>query len=183
MPKPPAQATLELIEWLSRVEEIHKTFFEYLLDVRRSLTQKSNEEGVDIAFLCREMGKLFDDLRKECEKTRTLTERVVCYKHLQLQQIKDIPERIEGNLATATTSFKVVPTLPKESTDPENYEKLMEYIGVNNPLVTPKWKAVAERLTRLMEAGKPMPKGILKIAPTYGLNLRRKNRGQEKEEE
>lgn len=129
----------------------------------------------DSAFLLREVARMHDDLRKECERLRDTVESKACLIWINVGD--DSP--IHGEMATASPDMKITPTLPSFKSDPEAYRTLLEFMGVSEEAIdrgTFKvyWPAFCDYVTDLTKQGKPMPPGIdpKKMFVKYKLNFK-----------
>ena len=133
----------------------------------------------DLAYAAREAWRLADDMRKELNRLQEEYERLACI----LWVHEGSGDSIRTGWCTATPTIKQNATLPKKSTEPENYAKFMGYLGIKPELyqdetvdevVRPHWPGVSGLLTRLAEQGNPLPPGIdpNKVRTTWGLTIR-----------
>jgi len=141
----------------------------------------SNEELTDFGFLCRELEKLFDELRKECKARKELCGSVIAYRLIQ-ESLTDptITMKSKGELATGTPNLKMEVQLPKKFTD--EYFQLTDFFGVprevaETGILRLDWKMVTTYCTKLLEDGKSIPEGFGKKYPRYVTTYRRTKGG------
>ena len=158
------------------------TIYSELMDIRARLKGDSDlETHADIAMAMKSCYKYVDDLRKELKRTQEQSERIACI--LWLKDSDGDP--IRTDYVTAIPRIKQMAAIPKRSSSPLEYSRLMTFLGVPEELwgddaveevVRVHWPGFVEYLTKLAEDGLPMPDGIDpdKTYPVYSLTLRQK---------
>jgi hypothetical protein len=136
------------------------------------------QELADGALACREVYRLADDTRKEVDKLRKLCERMAC-----LLWVKDSDgEPIRTRFCTATPDVKIIASIPKRTTRPDDYARLMTHLGIpvemwdrDIEVVRPHWPGFVDYISKLTAQGLPMPPGIDpdRTYPEYHLRTRR----------
>lgn len=140
--------------------------------------QLSSETLCDFGFLCREMEKLFDELRKECKARKELCGKIIGYRKTQeLLSDPSLSMKVTGNLATGSPDVKMQAALPAKFSD--DYYKLTDYFKVprsvaESGILKLDWKAVIEFLTKQRQDGKNIPEGFGKQYPEYTVTYRKR---------
>lgn len=136
-------------------------------------------EQADYAYAFREIYRLADDLRKEAQLNKDLSEKIAC-----LLWVKDgTGESIRTEHCTCTPKVRMSAKIPKKSHDPEDYANLMRFLQIpesvwNIPdedfeVVRIHWPGFIEYVSKLLEEGKPLPPGVdpEKSHPLYSLTI------------
>ena len=172
----------EFIKDYVKLKDLHAESYEKIIHFRQKMSSFSKEDLVDFAFVLREMGKLADDIRKECVLAKDTAERLVCL--IWITNNDEAELIVRGKYGSGTPNIRLMSSLPKQSTSPKEYNALMTYLGIkvsDNELVRPHWPAMTEHITALARAGKPLPPGIdpKKTYSLYSLSPLRKRPGIE----
>lgn len=150
-----------VVKYQQKLEVFRRTYMAQqdelaaLLTLAQSL-KITDENMADLGFLCREIGKVLDDLRKEFNAKSEFLAKVICLRAVH----SGAHEPIRGDLATATPTPKLAATLPKRGT-PEYYA-LMEWLGVPREAAETKvldfhFKGLEELITQRVENGAEKP--------------------------
>jgi len=170
---------LKLLQEYGKMKATYLSGYEQLAHVRDEAKNGrcSMEELVNLVHVSREISKLANDLRKEADGIVHILEQIVCVVHLTQGQGKPI----RASLATGSPSMKLSVKLPHRERNPEEFEALMNYFGIElssltDKAVRPHWPAICEIVSVLAEEGKPLPPGIdpENTYPTYSLVIRSK---------
>lgn len=109
---------------------------------------------VDVIYALKQCSKLFEDLRKECDKHVEDLIKKAC----ALWCAQGDATSIRTEYCTATPSVKQTVVTPKEGT-PE-YKLLLDYFGVpEGTPFRPHWPSMRDRVAKDMAEGKPVPPG------------------------
>ena len=137
----------------------------------------NTNDMVDIIYVMREISKLLNDLRKEVDGVQHQFENVGCLISIQRGDL----EPIRTSLATGSPDLKMAAKIPSQTKDPENFSKLMDYLGVakeavEDKCVKPHWPGLVERISNETAMGKPLPPGIDPNSsyPVYSMRIRAK---------
>lgn len=135
------------------------------------------QELADWAYALSECEKMLDRLRKDAKAAKEMAEKICCLLYTKLGE--GGPIRTEH--VTATPRVKFMASIPKQSTNPEAFARLMEHLGIpremwEKDVVRPHWPGFTDFFTECLEAGKPLPPGIDpdKTYPLYALTLRKR---------
>lgn len=155
------------------VHRMHEEVYTKLKEIDDETRACSNmEELADTAFACRETRKLADDIRKMCDVTQGMAEKICC-----AVAVKDeFAGPVKTEYCTATLNIKMCATLPSKTKDPEAYKALLDHFGIDNSLVENDavrfhWPGMVDYVTGLCEQGRPLPPGLNteKTYPVYAL--------------
>lgn len=170
------QQLLNLLKEYSKIKGVYLTCYSQLATIRDETKEGtySMEELVNLVYISREISKLTNDLRKETDGIVHILEQVACVVHLTRSEGKPI----RASLATGSPSMKLSVNIPHRERNPEDFEALMNYFGIDLNSITdravrPHWPAICEMVSVLAEEGKPLPPGINpdKTYPTYTLRI------------
>lgn len=150
----------------TEAQTLHASFVRNEISIRKFLVGcSSKEEHADAAYAFRETHKLIDDVRKRLEDLRKLSEKMACV----IAAATFDADTIRTDYCSATPDVKPIASVPSRSRQPEEYAKLMSWLGVPEGLwstnddhapIKPHWPGVMEMLDREMRAGRPLPPGI-----------------------
>ena len=147
------------------------------------------KELADYAHAMHEAAQMLEGMEKKARQQRALAEQLACV--IWVTQCPDgEPHNIKTEYVTATPRVTMIASVPKRSTQPEEFAKLMDYMGIPRHLwegegdaevVRCHWPGLVTWLSRLAEEGKPLPEGIdiSKTYPQYALTLRRRKSADE----
>jgi len=157
-----------------RVEDVHVETLRALIElsdtVKKNEASLTSEQLCDAGFMCRQMERWADELRKEAKARRERLAYLIAYRAAQAVATNPTAETtVRGKYATGTPDVKVAAGLPKRDT-PE-YAKLCEWLGVSEE--AQKSGAIRFHFNTLMDivseriaAGQDVPPGITK---TYSM--------------
>ncbi len=180
----PVQIKSSLVSRLKDVYEesqlLYNMAYGFLSSTNETLKSRtmSNEDLCDFGFLCRELAKLFDELRKEMNVRSELCGSLIAYeKTKEVLSDPSIALKVKGTLATGSPDVKMQAALPKKGS-PEYYT-LTDFFNVPRDVAETgvlklDWKQVTEYLTALTQEGKPIPEGFGKQYPKYITTYRKK---------
>ena len=138
----------------------------------------SSEDLCDFGFLCRELEKTFDELRKEVKARKELCGQIIAYRLAQAA-LSDptIKMSVQGQFASGSPDMKMQAALPKKYT-PEYYQ-LTDYFNVPRKVAETgvlklDWKKCTEFLTEQMQDGKKIPEGFGRQYPVYTTTYRKR---------
>jgi hypothetical protein len=138
----------------------------------------TKEQLADVSFLMREIIGQFEEIRKDVDANKGLSDRLFCL--MVLQKTLMTPQSddcVRTELTTAKPHYTKSVTLPKK--DSEDYEKCNEYFGITGDgaemgIAKISWKSVCKHVTELAELGKPIPEFLPKVFDNYAVIHRRK---------
>lgn len=145
----------------------------------KSRSTYSLEDLVDLGFLCREISRLVDDLRKECNARQELIGKVIA---LEVTQESVAGTRtdptVRGTLATGTPDVKPIASVPRPGTPA--YASMCAHFGldgeaVENQMFEFRFKRIGDWLLRLAEEGRDPPKGFLQTYQKFSTVFRKKS--------
>lgn len=155
------EAHEEAYRCMRRLEEITKTCSDM-------------SEQADTAYGMNECIKLLEDTRKHARRIKETAEKIGC-----AVWIKDggDTKNIKTEYVTATPDIKMIASIPKQSTQPEAYNALMDWLQVpeearENDAIRPHWPGLVSHISDLAQQGKPLPPGIdfEKTYPQYSFS-------------
>lgn len=136
----------------------------------------SVEDLCDIGFLCRELNKISDELRKEAEAKKDLIGMKIAYIMTERSVSEpDINMTVHGELATGSPDVKTAAAIPKWGS-PE-YKALCDYFKIpeeaqQTGMFSVNYNRMADIITRMAEEGKNPPPGVLKTYPKFSTVFR-----------
>lgn len=171
----------EATDYYSLVQKLYEEHVKRLPQLQESIKRCTDlKELVDYAFAMNRASKFLDDMRKTCDATEMLCERLACL----IWVAAEMTGPIRTEHCSATPNIKMIATIPKRSTHPAEFEALMTFLGIPKNLIDEEqgevvrahWPGLVSYLSRLMSEGKPLPPGIdpQKTYPEYHLTLRPK---------
>jgi hypothetical protein len=172
----------KLVDLYKRARDLHEEFVRADADLRKMvMTCASVEEHADTSYALRETADFVEDVRKRCEAIKKLAEQIACVLYTQM----GMKDTIRTDYCSATPDIRTIVTIPRKSSDPENFGKLMTFLGVppelwNAPeestVVKPHWPGLMAHLHRMQIEGKPLPPGVdpNKTYPEYKLIVRKR---------
>jgi len=177
---PSTEIIKEFVDVKEEVHLLYNLVYGFLSKNNEQLKSKklSNGELCDFGFICRELENIFDELRKEVKARKELCGQIIAYRLIQAQlQDPSIKMQVQGQFATGTPDVKMQAALPKKDT--EEYYQVTDYFNIprevaETGILRLDWKVCSEFLTRLMNEGKPIPKGFGKQYPLYVTIYRKK---------
>jgi len=181
-----------LVKLFREARAMHESLVTADAELRRLINQTPcRETQADTAYALRETSKFADDVRKRCDELSALAQRLACV----LSVAEQNTSTIRTERCSATLDIKSIATIPKQSTHPEQFAQLMEYLGVARHLwevpneaeveeesermhaiVKPHFPGLVQHLNRMMAEGKPLPPGLDldKTYNDYRLIIRKK---------
>lgn len=168
-----------LIELYRKLGDLHVQVYGMMSELRKNVGAVTNEHRVDLAYLSERIGRLCDDMRKECDTTHRLMEKVVCAVWVSNSLNDDGEDCICGEYATGRPDVKQSVKLPHPKRDAEKFKLLASRLGIfgaalKNDLVRIHWPTMSTYVSKLISEGKPLPPGIDRdhMYPVYSLKLR-----------
>jgi len=118
----------------------------------------------DAAYGLRELENLGEEIRKRSRRHKEIAEKMCCAICTVMQEV----DAIKTDYVTAAPKIDLVASLPHRSTDPENYARLMDYLGIRRELwegaehaaVQPHWPGIIDMIGKQQAAGEPLPPGV-----------------------
>ena len=169
----------EALKSYRMLKDMHRKIFGgTVLTLRATAQAATKEELADLVYVLRQCEQLVNDTRKDITAVMELCEQIAC-----LKWMTDDPtgSPIRGTLSTASPEVKQMASLPRQSSDPEGYAKLMDYLQIpeavrDRDLLRIHWPAFTDLITELASNGKPLPPGIKadNTYPLYKLRCRKK---------
>lgn len=168
---------LNLLKEYDKMKKVHLTCYELLSIIRDSLRASKYEmkDMVNFIYVMREISKLADDLRKEADGIGHMFENAACAVWVAQSETKPI----RAALATGTPDCKLALKVPNRKTEPERFQKMMDFFGIPASAVAarvikPYWPGLCEFISLLSEEGKPLPPGVDPddTYPTYRVRVK-----------
>lgn len=170
------------------VRNAHEEIYKRLQQLAPQLQTMPPEELADVAYALRHcFEKWLPDCTKETKRVAHIAELLAC----QLRLTALNPDSIKTEYCTAAPALNTMAVIPTRKKDPDGYEKLMNYLGIDlnlrdrgkvlfregeieTEVVKVHWPGFVGLLTRLAANGYPMPDGIdpNKTYTEYRLNIR-----------
>lgn len=161
----------------------HKEVYDFIAVTHDGVTKMelSMEDLVDMGYLCRDMERYLDEMRKEVKSRKELIGKLLAF-HVAQQSLNDTEKlqvTVKGELATGTPDVKLQPKIPEPKT--EEFSQLMEYFGLSRDRLAGiedclrlSFNGMRDLVSRLAEEGYPMPPGVVKTWPVYTTTFRRR---------
>lgn len=168
----------KLIQLYKRTKAFFTDAYERILEIRElTKAQTDMNELADWVYALRESYTFVDNLRKDIKAAMETCEKLACLFWIEMQD----GDPIKTEYVTATPKVKMIASIPSKKKDPEQYAKLMNFLGVDEKLydeievVRPHWPGFVEMVSQLAEKGLPLPDGIdpTKTFPQYSLIVRK----------
>ena len=181
--EPSTDVIKEFLTVNDEVQQIYNMVYGFLSKNNELLKSKrlTSETLCDFGFFCREMSKIFDELRKEANARQDLCGQIIAYRLVQAS-INDpsLNMKVRGQFSSGTPNVKMQAALPTKFTD--DYYKITDFLNVPREVAASgvlrlDWKQVTEFITGLMNDGKPIPEGFGKQYPVYVTTYRRAKGG------
>lgn len=140
--------------------------------------EMSNEELCDFGYICRELAKVFDELRKEMNARMDLCGSIIAFRKTKASLTDPTLQlKVVGQFATASPDVKIEVGLPKKHS-PEYYQ-VTDALGVprevaEKGILKLDWKSVTKYCTEQVNAGKKIPKGFGQQYPKYRVTYRKR---------
>jgi len=167
-----------LVDLRSSVDDLHDQIYNYMSGTYGDVINNNLEieDICDMAFLCRKLELLFDELRKTAKARKELSIKIMGF-WLATQSIESpetYKDRIDGELAYARISAKSIPKIPSSS-DPV-YEEFMLSLGIpeeflKGGLLKPDFKGVTALVTDMVSKGQDLPPGVEKTWTEYNAHF------------
>lgn len=167
---------VRLVELYEKVQALHAEAYSTLESLKGGLSASSDMKAhADAAYALRETAKYADDIRKMCIAQQETCEKIACAVAIKLEHMGPI----KTDHCTASTKIKMIASVPRPSTQPEEFAALMEYFGIKNntqELFRLHWPTFVDHLSDCLSEGKPLPPGIdpNKTYPEYRLVIHKK---------
>ena len=159
---------LERFKELYRVAFVaHSELSQALHNVEAGLDSEAAEDVADANLVLDEITKLMEDLRKQAFAKTTLTNKLLCFRWLQIADGEPIRTRV------CSYSPRVIhmPKVPSHKKEPEAYAAVCRHFGIPEATIEdrtfqPHWPSLLKQVEKLAEEGKPLPAGLAE-QPTY----------------
>lgn len=179
----------------SESKKVHENIYRLMAQLRVEIDKCNNMvELCDYAYAINGTHGFIEDLKKELWNFRELLNKKVCDLWISFAQkdISSVDRSIRTDYVTATPAIGTAPNIPKPRDNPEEYKKLMDYLGIDisgwpvtetedeggklNEVVKIHWPGLCALVTAKLAAGSPAPPGIdiSKMSPVYKLTLRKR---------
>lgn len=163
------------------VSDLHAVAYAELQDVQEAVRTCSDpKELADYSYALREISKFADDIRKIADAVKETAEKIACAICIRDEHVGTI----RTEYCVATPKLKMSASLPSKRTEPEAYNRLLEFLGIRDEIsdtdcVRLHWPGMVDLITLRTEAGKPLPPGLemAKTYPVYSLSPMRKLKG------
>lgn len=151
--------------------EIHNTYYGLFTDLIAFLAEvrevaKHREltltEYADMVYVLKQVHLMHEEMRKELRAVFELCEKIGVAMWID-EDTGETP--IRGEFTSSTPEIRPATSIPTLKNDPENYAKLMEYLGIpestyRNGIIQPYFPEMMQHIKVLMMEGKPLPPGI-----------------------
>jgi hypothetical protein len=171
-----------LVQLYKEARSLHESFVKVDAALRKELTTNPNvEDHADAVYALRELAKLADEVRKKANSISEISQKLACV----IQVATKNTDTIRTDHCIGTTDVKPIVTLPKQSTQPEQFAALMNWLGIpaamwdrgdDHSVVKPHWPGMMNYLAEQMAAGRSLPPGVdpNKVYDEYKLTVRSK---------
>lgn len=142
---------------------LHTAIYTELHTFREKIPEMSMEDAADTGYVLRKVAELFDDLRKELNKTEKIFAAIAGKHWLARYGNHRKPPPIRSELCSATPRFEQVAFLPSVKRNEEDYLKLANWLGIEKDkidITVIHWKNLMNLLTERAKKGLPLPPGI-----------------------
>lgn len=156
------------------MQELHRVVIENTVRLRNAIGKMTPECMTDVAYGLKEISRLLDDGRKECDDLVKLFEKALCIVWVQRGVNTGNTDPFQGEFAVGTPQIKQMVRIPRRDTD--EYDKLMQWLGVpDGDLVRPHWPSMVEHVTELLSQGQQPPDGMTgEPYPIYAVRFRKR---------
>ena len=177
----PSELIQEFEKLMERFTLLHTTtldFFDLLQPIVKDREGANLEDLCDLGFLCREIERLTDEMRKDAKAHKELIGKVIAYRRISETMNDENPDLVvRGSLASGSPEMRMRTVIPKRGT-PEFADLCRSFgmgdIAIDGALFTPHYIRLADHVTSLIEAGVPKPPGVELSEPVYSTVFRRK---------
>lgn len=142
----------------SLYSEVIHAYSQVYADLKEIKSQeKSKEDLADTVFVLNQILKWIEEMRKEVDRVKRLSERLACLHWIREESL----EPIRTEYCTASPDIKTALKLP--NIDSEQYTALMTYLNIpaeSRALIRLSWKGVKDRISDSLANGKPLPKEL-----------------------
>jgi hypothetical protein len=163
----------EMLKLYETVKATHAQSYSAMIELRNALSDESEmTELVDAALVLRDGAQMLDDLRKELNKLRDVTNKRCC-----MAWLTSDGDPIRTTYATGMPKVKQVPRMPKHGS--EEYEQLCAAYGFDPRLpFRPHWPSMVEDISERLAEGRPVPEGCdpNAVYQVFDVELRSKGR-------
>ena len=166
----------EVVALYQSARKYHEEAYKAVLRLDELVKSCNNvEELADFAYALREAARYTHDTKSSLERVQTLAERIACLLYVK----GEMGGPIKTSHCSATPKIKMMASLPKKSTHPEEYAALMAHLGIPDSVagseaVRLHWPGFTDYLSEQIEKGLPVPPGLEKTYPVYSLTIRRR---------
>jgi hypothetical protein len=156
-----------MVELYKLAKEFHKRVVEEDAALTRWLASNtSREDHADMAYAIRETTNFMEDARKKLFHVSELAQKLACIISVHIGQA----DSFRTEHCTATPDPKTFISIPRRSTHPEQYAKLMEHLKIprelwdvseeDHAVVKPHWPGLVDYIARQLQEGLPLPGGV-----------------------
>lgn len=178
-----AHADVETLkDHLDHVRDTFMVVVGDLQDVIRKVKKNKTEQTytretlVDLGFLCREIGKLSDELRKESNAKQMLIGKTIAMEVTQASLAGEISSpTVRGELATGTPDVRQISSVPKPGTP--QFKEVADFLGLTDPdgkVIRFSFTGLSDWLTERAGEGKQVP-ACLNVYTEFKTIFRRTN--------
>lgn len=171
----------DVVRWYRQVFRQHADAYVFLQRIEAALRAPMlQEDRADIALILHKSYEYLDDTRKHIERAKQLAFDTACV--VWCSQT-DAARSIRGKYGLATPDVNSVPKWPKQRENPEAYDAMMRWVGldpnceaIRAGAMSPHWNRMQEYATKLVRELKPLPKGVslTDLTTVYKLTLRQR---------
>lgn len=148
-------------------EDAQRALIQLDKQVKKDTTLTINDRA-DLIYALHHSGKMFEDLKKDCNKLKELLDNVVCalYVAQEAGPHKTGEASIRGSFGMVTPDVQIQAHAPSQTQEPTRYAMLLRSLGVTNEetiekgLLTFHWVRMMEHVSALSKAGAPLPDGL-----------------------
>jgi hypothetical protein len=173
--EPPENVFDRMREVYAIAKAAHAEIYSALKVAEQNIAKVPIAEMVDCMLAIRSAAELCDDIRKECNRTKAILEKMACIQW-STNAVNE-GEIIRGICATGSPQEKTRVILPSFDKDPEAYNQLMDWLNIDvnlrdqgkilyvegefdTEVVKINWPGFHDYLNALLIQGYPLPPGI-----------------------
>lgn len=170
---------------LQDVQDLYHKIYDFIARTQSRVNKIEDpiEDLVDIGFFFREMGKVLDECRKDCQGRSDLIGKIIAL-YVAKNALND-PDSwkgvIHGRYASGSPDLKQAPKLPKRGT--EGFDQLMQFLGITkeqSEFLSFRFSEMRALISDKVERGEKLPPGVDATFSEYSTTYRKKTNNGEK---
>lgn len=164
---------------VEQLRDLHLKMAQQIQEFMKGAGDLQDQDLVDIGYLARASKDLLEDWRKTAHNLETRCGSTLSMRVTEKSLTNpSVDLTIQGTMARATCDMSILPHLPNQGS--EEYFQMMADLGVPREIATNgsiklDFRKAESYVTKLAEAGQPMPTWVKKTYPVYKATFVRKN--------